>query len=91
MLTQIGSSDRSGYRPHRRLGKIMNHNFADYHVPARADTEDIEVIFVEEQDEKTSPLGVRDLARSGSRVRQQRSAAPSFMPPQTCLRYSDHH
>jgi xanthine dehydrogenase YagR molybdenum-binding subunit len=48
-----------------RLGKIMNHNFAEYHVPAHADIEDIEVIFVEEQDEKISPLGVKGLGEIG--------------------------
>ena len=32
-----------------RLGKIMNHNFAEYHVPAHAD---IDVIFVDETDDK---------------------------------------
>jgi xanthine dehydrogenase YagR molybdenum-binding subunit len=48
-----------------RLGKIMNHNFAEYHVPAHADIEDIEVIFVEEEDEKISPLGVKGLGEIG--------------------------
>jgi xanthine dehydrogenase YagR molybdenum-binding subunit len=48
-----------------RLGKIMNHNFAEYHVPAHADIENIEVIFVEEQDEKISPLGVKGLGEIG--------------------------
>jgi xanthine dehydrogenase YagR molybdenum-binding subunit len=48
-----------------RLGKIMNHNFAEYHIPAHADIEDIEVIFVEEQDEKISPIGVKGLGEIG--------------------------
>lgn len=34
----------------------MNHNIAEYHFPAHADVEDIEVIFVDEEDEKVSPL-----------------------------------
>ncbi|MGY4382883.1 CO/xanthine dehydrogenase Mo-binding subunit [Bradyrhizobium sp. i1.3.6] len=45
---------------HRR-GKIMNHNLAEYHVPAHADIADIEVIFVDEADDKVSPLGVKGL------------------------------
>ncbi|MFN3673618.1 MAG: xanthine dehydrogenase family protein molybdopterin-binding subunit, partial [Bosea sp. (in: a-proteobacteria)] len=39
-------------------GRIMNHSLAEYHVPANADIQDIEVIFVEEHDDKTSPIGV---------------------------------
>ncbi|WP_213775037.1 molybdopterin cofactor-binding domain-containing protein [Bradyrhizobium sp. dw_78] len=48
-----------------RLGKIMNHDFAEYHVPAHADIADIEVIFVDEQDDKVSPLGVKGLGEIG--------------------------
>lgn len=48
-----------------RLGRIMNHNLAEYHVPAHADIEDIEVIFAEEHDEKVSPLGVKGLGEIG--------------------------
>jgi xanthine dehydrogenase YagR molybdenum-binding subunit len=48
-----------------RLGKIMNHNFAEYHIPAHADIDDIEVIFVDEHDEKVSPLGVKGLGEIG--------------------------
>ena len=31
------------------LGRFMNHNFAEYHIPANADIHDIDVIFVDEQ------------------------------------------
>jgi xanthine dehydrogenase YagR molybdenum-binding subunit len=48
-----------------RLGKIMNHNFAEYHVPAHADIADIDVIFVDETDDKVSPLGVKGLGEIG--------------------------
>jgi xanthine dehydrogenase YagR molybdenum-binding subunit len=48
-----------------RLGKIMNHNFAEYHIPAHADIADIEVIFVDEPDDKVSPLGVKGLGEIG--------------------------
>jgi xanthine dehydrogenase YagR molybdenum-binding subunit len=47
------------------LGRFMNHNFAEYHVPVHADVEDIEVIFVEEKDEQVSPLGVKGLGEIG--------------------------
>ena len=48
-----------------RLGKIMNSNLGEYHIPAHADIEDIEVIFVDEHDEKVSPLGVKGLGEIG--------------------------
>ena len=48
-----------------RLGRFMNHNFGEYHVPVNADIHDIEVIFVEEQDDKASPIGVKGLGEIG--------------------------
>jgi xanthine dehydrogenase YagR molybdenum-binding subunit len=48
-----------------RFGKVMNHSFADYHVPTNADNFDIDVIFVEEHDEKVSPLGVKGVGEIG--------------------------
>lgn len=47
------------------LGRIMNHSLAEYHVPANADIHDIEVIFVEEHDDKVSPIGVKGLGEIG--------------------------
>jgi xanthine dehydrogenase YagR molybdenum-binding subunit len=49
----------------KRLGKWMNHNYAEYHVPAHADIHDIEVIFVEEHDPEVTPLGVKGLGEIG--------------------------
>jgi xanthine dehydrogenase YagR molybdenum-binding subunit len=37
----------------------MNHNLAEYHVPVNADVQDIDVIFVEENDEVVNPLGAK--------------------------------
>ena len=48
-----------------RIGRVMNHNLAEYHVPAHADIEDIEVIFVDEPDDKVNPLGVKGLGEIG--------------------------
>jgi xanthine dehydrogenase YagR molybdenum-binding subunit len=47
------------------LGRFMNHNLAEYHVPVHADVEDIEVIFVEEQDTVVNPLGAKGLGEIG--------------------------
>ncbi len=48
-----------------RLGRFMNHNLAEYHIPAHADIQDIEVIFVDEPDPEVTPLGVKGLGEIG--------------------------
>ena len=47
------------------FGRIMNANIAEYHVPVNADVHDIEVIFVDEPDDKVNPLGVKGLGEIG--------------------------
>ena len=47
------------------LGRFMNHNYAEYHIPVNADVHDIDVIFVEEHDDKASPIGVKGLGEIG--------------------------
>ena len=47
------------------LGRIMNANIAEYHVPVNADVHDIEVIFVDEPDDTVNPLGVKGLGEIG--------------------------
>jgi xanthine dehydrogenase YagR molybdenum-binding subunit len=49
----------------QHLGRIMNHNLAEYHVPVNADVGDIEVIFVEEHDTVVNPLGIKGLGEIG--------------------------
>jgi xanthine dehydrogenase YagR molybdenum-binding subunit len=48
-----------------RFGRFMTHNLADYHVPANADVQTIDVIFVEEKDDKINPLGVKGIGEIG--------------------------
>ena len=47
------------------LGRFMNHNYAEYHVPVNADIQDIDVIFVDERDEIINPLGVKGVGEIG--------------------------
>jgi xanthine dehydrogenase YagR molybdenum-binding subunit len=47
------------------LGRFMNHNLAEYHMPVNADIYDIDVIFVAEHDDKASPIGVKGLGEIG--------------------------
>ncbi|WP_020180307.1 xanthine dehydrogenase family protein molybdopterin-binding subunit [Methylopila sp. M107] len=48
----------------KRLGRVMNANLGEYHVPAHADIQNIDVIFVDE-DDKANPLGVKGLGEIG--------------------------
>jgi xanthine dehydrogenase YagR molybdenum-binding subunit len=48
-----------------KLGRIMNANIAEYHVPVNADVHDIKVIFVDEQDDIVNPLGIKGLGEIG--------------------------
>jgi xanthine dehydrogenase YagR molybdenum-binding subunit len=47
------------------LGRIMNANLAEYHLPVHADVHDIEVIFVDERDTLINPLGLKGLGEIG--------------------------
>ena len=48
-----------------RLGRIVNNNLAEYHVPANADIGTIDVGWVEEDDEHVSPIGAKGIGEIG--------------------------
>jgi xanthine dehydrogenase YagR molybdenum-binding subunit len=48
-----------------RYGRVINHNFAEYHVPVHADVPHIEVIFVDEREDHLNPLGVKGVGEIG--------------------------
>ncbi len=47
------------------LGRYMNHNLAEYHIPVNADIGDIEVIFVDEPDAIVNELGSKGVGEIG--------------------------
>jgi xanthine dehydrogenase YagR molybdenum-binding subunit len=47
-----------------RLGRIVNANIAEYHVPVHADVHDIKVIFVDEPDD-SNPMGLKGVGEIG--------------------------
>jgi xanthine dehydrogenase YagR molybdenum-binding subunit len=47
------------------FGRIVNADLAGYHVPVNADVHDIEVIFVDEPDDKINGLGVKGVGEIG--------------------------
>ena len=48
-----------------RLGRFMNHDLSEYHVAVNADINDIEVIFVDEDDRVVSRLGAKGVGEIG--------------------------
>ena len=47
------------------LGRHMNHSLAEYHIPVNADIGDIDVIFVEEDDQIVNALGSKGVGEIG--------------------------
>jgi xanthine dehydrogenase YagR molybdenum-binding subunit len=47
------------------LGRFMNHSLAEYHIPVNADIGDIDVIFVEEDDDNVNALGSKGVGEIG--------------------------
>src|SRR5262249_31341557 len=45
-----------------RNGRVVNANFADYHVPVHADVPALDAFFIDEQDAHANPLGAKGLA-----------------------------
>ena len=48
-----------------RFGYFVNHDLAEYQVPVHADIPDLEVIFVEELDDKSSPMKAKGVGELG--------------------------
>ncbi|GAA3930628.1 xanthine dehydrogenase family protein molybdopterin-binding subunit [Hymenobacter algoricola] len=48
-----------------KFGRYVNHNYAEYHIPVNADIHDIDVVFVEEEDDIVNPLGVKGIGEVG--------------------------
>jgi len=47
------------------LGKYMNQNLGEYHIPVHADIHELDVIFVEEKDELINELGTKGIGEIG--------------------------
>jgi xanthine dehydrogenase YagR molybdenum-binding subunit len=47
------------------LGRQMNHNLSEYHMPVNADIHAIDVLFVDERDDIVNPLGVKGVGEIG--------------------------
>jgi xanthine dehydrogenase YagR molybdenum-binding subunit len=48
-----------------RLGRIVNNNLAEYHVPVNADVGQLEAYWVDDPDEHVSPIGAKGIGEIG--------------------------
>jgi xanthine dehydrogenase YagR molybdenum-binding subunit len=48
-----------------RLGRIVNNNLAEYHVPTNADVGTIDVLWIDEPDPHVSPMGAKGIGEIG--------------------------
>ena len=68
MTMGIGSALMEALHVDHDLGLFVNHDLGEYHVPVHADIPDLDVIFLDELDDQSSPLrakGVGELGISG--------------------------
>ncbi len=65
MVWGIGMALQEQAEIDHQFGRVMNHNFAEYHVPVNADVHDVEVIFVKEEDNIVNPIGAKGLGEIG--------------------------
>jgi xanthine dehydrogenase YagR molybdenum-binding subunit len=48
-----------------RLGQIVNHDFAGYHIAANADVVNLDAVWLEEVDSRSTPMGSRGIGEIG--------------------------
>ena len=48
-----------------RFGHVVNHDFAEYHVPANADVGSIEIAWLDERDPYVNPMGAKGIGELG--------------------------
>jgi xanthine dehydrogenase YagR molybdenum-binding subunit len=49
----------------QRLGRIVNNNLAEYHVPTNADIGPIDIVWVDSSDEHVDPIGAKGIGEIG--------------------------
>jgi xanthine dehydrogenase YagR molybdenum-binding subunit len=65
MIWGVGSALTEEAVVDARYGFFVNHDLAEYHVPAHADIPAIEAVFLPEFDDKTNPLKIKGVGELG--------------------------
>lgn len=69
MTMGIGAALTEEFVVDKRLGFFVNHDYAEYAVPVHADVPALDAVFLDELDDKSSPMkakGVRELGICGA-------------------------
>jgi xanthine dehydrogenase YagR molybdenum-binding subunit len=61
----VGAALMEDAVPDHRFGYFVNHDMAEYHVPVHADIPHQDVFFVEELDDKSSPMKAKGVGELG--------------------------
>ena len=48
-----------------RFGHVVNHDFAEYHIPTNADVGEIDVAWIDEEDPNVNPMGSKGIGEIG--------------------------
>ncbi|PRY51580.1 xanthine dehydrogenase molybdenum binding subunit apoprotein [Arcticibacter pallidicorallinus] len=65
MIWGISKALREETITDHEMGKYMNQNLAEYHIPVHADLHELEVVFVEEKDDIVNELGTKGVGEIG--------------------------
>jgi len=65
MIWGISKALREETITDHEMGKYMNQNMAEYHIPVHADLHELDVLFVEEKDEIVNELGTKGVGEIG--------------------------
>ncbi len=65
MIWGVGSALMEDAVIDKRDGHFVNHDLAEYHVPSHADVPKIDVVFLNEVDDKTNPLKIKGVGELG--------------------------
>ncbi|MGB5943392.1 MAG: xanthine dehydrogenase family protein molybdopterin-binding subunit [Leeuwenhoekiella sp.] len=65
MVWGLGMALREEGMVDTKYGRVMNANFAEYHIAVNADVHHIHAEFVEEHDDKVNPLGAKGVGELG--------------------------
>ncbi len=66
MIWGIGSALTEAAMLDPRYGHFVNHDLAEYQVPVHADIADIDAVFIDEDDDKGNPLGIKGIGELGN-------------------------
>jgi xanthine dehydrogenase YagR molybdenum-binding subunit len=65
MIWGVGSALHEAAIVDPRFGCFVNHDLAEYHVPAHADIPAVEAVFLDEVDDKANPLKIKGVGELG--------------------------